>query len=387
MKKLIVLANTILIPNAVSGGDLVLPEMIKYLNNIEIHVIGNHLAQKLWLGYSHKIVFHAYYPSFIERFEPLVWGPLKYSVRTIQCLHILFSLAAKENHQLVIYSSSDFFPDVIPAILARFKFHHVRWIGRIYHIIEPPWRRKANFLPSIFSFLAQQLGLLLLKMKANRILVLRGAYTDAVRYGFKKDQIHPVDIGIDLQKMKMVQPVDKKFDAVTVGSLSISRGMKHVIPIWQKVTTKLPYAKLAVIGGGTLHDIDHFQMEIKEAGLQENIQYFGFLPEKKDVYAIMKACKLYLCPKNESGWNIGSIEAYALGIPTVSFAIEMFSSAITQGHIAVAVNDYAAFSEAIVGLLLNKKKRMKLGREAFAFASQLDIQIIAKQLKKELEHV
>ncbi len=386
--KIYVLANTLLFKSVISGGDIVLPQISKHWKGkYDIHVITGGLGKKTWQGLGAKAEFYLLRENFLEKSESLILAPLKYIIRTVQAIFIINRLLRKEEKEALLYTSSDLFPDTVPTFWAKKKFQNAFWLARIYHINEPPYKRRGNPFYNLFSYLAQRFGLLLIKKKADLIAPLMGTYQDLLDLGFPKEKIKVSNAGVNTETIRKVKSVKKEFDAVHVGALTFTKGVYDLLEIWRLIVEIKRDAQLAIIGGGSKALIEGYKKRIKDMGLSENIDYYGFVPKNEDVYAIIKASKIYLCPGHENGWSLPVAEAMTFGIPVVAYNLKMFGNAFKKGFIVVPVHDQKKFAEKVIELLEDEKKRKELAKEALIESKNFDWHNIAQDLSKYIDEL
>ncbi len=363
--KIYVLANTVLLESAISGGDIILPRVARnWDNGNEITVITDKIGQKLWQRNNVKTRFLLTDDYFLKKYQSLIYGPLKYFIRTIQAVKLLNYQLKKDEEVAIVYTSSDFFPDVIPAFLARKKYSNTKWLARVYHFIQRPRERQGNIFANIFSYFSQRFGLKLIKKSADRIVALTGAYDDLISFGISRKRIVESNAGVEIEKIARLKSTNNHYEAVSVGNLTPTRGANDLIDIWAMVVDKMPQAKLAIIGGGAPDFINRWKKNIKEKNLEKNIDYYGFLKENKAVYRLLKASKLYLHTAHEGGWSLPITEAMAAGTPAVSYQLPLMEKSFTKSTTTVPLYDQNLFAKKIINLLNNNNKRKKLAHLA-----------------------
>lgn len=388
MIKIYVLANTILNRQAISGGDTIFPQMYKYVNkNYEIHVIGNTLTKEVWDRFGAKAIFHLYSDTLMERFERIVFGPIKYLMRTVQATLVVWKELSSQKKRVLLYTSSDIFPDVIPAFLGKVFFHHARWIGRVYYVNASPLKRKGNFFHSLFSFLAQRSGFLLMKKSCDITLVLPASYKEVLQQGFSTEKIETISTGIDLPTIVSVQSSLKQYDAVYVGSMLVSRGAFELLQIWRKVIANKRHAQLAIVGGGERENVEEMKRQIVELGLKSAIRFIGFLPSQRDVFSVIKSSKLFLSPRLEGGWDMPTLEASALGVPAIAYDMDTSSIPLERGITVIPLYNQDAFAKTIVALLSQPEKRRALATLTRREVKKYSWQTITAQLEDKIKHL
>jgi glycosyltransferase involved in cell wall biosynthesis len=246
---------------------------------------------------------------------------LSYILRTV--LATIRLLATRVD---IIYSGSDFFPDVLPAWLYCKLYPHTIWVQCIFHIY-PNWQTRpgnkwvnliASKLQKFSLFLARQAnGIVNINYEVRRYLIERG---------FDVQQITVITPGIDIEMIESIQPVqcvEDHYDAVFLGRLNHSKGIFDLPDIWQRVIRSHPDARLAVIGGGDEKIRESLVHEFESAGVADNACLLGFI-ETEYMYAILKKAHVFIFPSYEEGFGIAIVEALACGLPVVAWNLPVY---------------------------------------------------------------
>lgn len=369
--------------NSISGGDNIFPKMFPYLTKkYEVHVIGNELTKSVWTLYKARAKFHLFDDIAFRSSRHLICGPLKYVLRTFQSTCILLSLIKKLDGKIIIYSSSDYFPDIVPAFIAKILYPQCLWVGRIYHLIPLPWKRQNPIFYSLLSSLSQRVSFFLLKVKGNKIFVLKNTFADIQKY-FPKRILHPTPIGTYHRKRKSKKIL---FEAVSIGTITQNRGVFDLLPIWQNVVKKLPTANLAIVGGGSSQNIQKLIHEIQRFHLEKNISSLGILSEER-LLSILASCKLHLSTRIEGGASLPAIEAAAFGIPTIAYKTQAFNGKGNLGHLLVQRGNSQAFAKSILSLLKENNQYQQFSHQAKQYASSSTWEKITKEFIQTINHL
>ncbi|PIU24105.1 hypothetical protein COT12_02820 [Candidatus Berkelbacteria bacterium CG08_land_8_20_14_0_20_39_8] len=244
----------------------------------------------------------------------------------------------KNHHYDYIYSSSDFFPDVLPAYQYKSDNPKTKWIACVFHIY-PNWRvRPGSKIRNIVGSKIQDFSLARIK-KADKIINVNYQVRDNLisKYQIPKDKIVINSCGIDLEYFRKIKAAKKRYQACFLARLMPSKGIFDLPEIWAKVVKKIPTAKLKIIGGGS----DEVKLKLKnqftKLGLSKNAEILGFLPNDK-AYKILKESNLFVFPSHEEGFGIVIAEAFACGLPVVAWNLpvyrEVFAGAVVEAKIA-----------------------------------------------------
>lgn len=274
---------------------------------------------------------------------------LAYVLRTI---HATFALFGKRTD--IVYSGSDFFPDVLPAFLYTRLRRNTRWIQCIFHIY-PDWRtRPGNKAINFAAALLQRFSLWLAR-HADGVVNINSEVREAlIARGFDARKIAIITPGIDLDYIAAIPPGNDQdaYDAVFLGRLNPSKGIFDLPPIWKKVTERLPQARLAIIGGGSEAITAKLTAEFEAHGLRGNLDLLGYVETEK-IYAILKRARIFVFPSHEEGFGIAIVEAMACGAPVVSWDLPVYNKLFGGAITTVPLGDQQAFAEALLALLRN----------------------------------
>lgn len=310
-------------------------------------------------------------PRWFDRLSLLI----SYVLRTLKTLG---SLRVRSID--IIYVGSDFFPDVIPATLYKALNPKAKWIQCIFHIY-PEWRtRPGSKVRNFVGFYLQRFSFLLAK-RADVVIILNSQIReDLIKMGFDRKRLFINPPGIDYWYLKDLRtlPDTATYDGTFLARLNPSKGIFDLIEIWGRVVQQLPAARLAVIGGGSAETTARLNAIIAESGLETKIDVLGFL-EKAKAFSIIKKSKVFLFPSHEEGFGIAVAEAMACGTPVVSWDLAVYSDVFGDYTIRVPDNDFSAFANAVVQLLLTETKTRSVARRAQDFVKEYDWDSIANK--------
>lgn len=229
----------------------------------------------------------------------------------------------------VVYSSSDFLPDVIPAVIHKLRGR--KWVAGFY--------LKA-FKDNPIHYHTQKIVKWLINKYADMVIV-----TNPTMYDVFPDKKRTwINGGIDLSKSK--QSSNKIYDAVFCGRIHPSKGIDEMIEIWKKVREKKKYATLAVIGDGDLGK-EYIKRKIP---LESGIHLFGYMEDQRfDIYSQSKMT-LYPTPPRYDHYSMAPVEAMSCGCPMLSFNIDTVNA---LNPVAFRADNINQFVDNILMLIEN----------------------------------
>lgn len=281
-----------------------------------------------------------------------------------------------------IYPTSDMVFDLIPAMLLKLFNRRVRFIGIIHHFIPRPMGRLGNFTVNFILFLLQRISFLVFKHFSNLVLTPsteEGAFLrkNLSKFGVVGEKVKEFKNGISLTEIgAALEPSKKEFEACFLGGFRPSKGIFDLVPIWRRVVSRLPTAKLLVIGGGIERYVSKLKDEIHRTGLSNNIILSGVLPQPK-LFASLKKCKVFISPSHEEGWGIVIGEALAAGLPVIAYNLPAYTQYGSNLE-KVPMGEIGLFSDRIISLLENEEKYNERKEKGIEFARGLGWEEAAK---------
>jgi glycosyltransferase involved in cell wall biosynthesis len=378
------IANNNISDQGLSGGDRIFIELARRWKNFAaLTIIGSDDALAVCRRENLKgVVYrstgpklglknvHTLKAAFLNFFKKL-WGGLSFVAREKK----QFQVGAP-----VIYSVSDFYPDLLPAFWIKRINPRACWIAGFYLFASPPWRKDTPYkgVACVRGFLywfSQRLSYFLVARYADvvfvtsapdqkkfvtrtrdfsRVIVVKGgvAVDDAVRY----------------QASGAVVPVpERRFDACFVGRFHVQKGVMQLLDIWREVLKKKPKARLAMVGDGPFEG--EARCYIQKHGISENVEMFGFLDGQKK-FEIFKQSRMILHPAIFDSGGMAAAEAMAWRLPGISFDLEALKTYYPRGMMKVPLGDNKAFADTVVRLLDDPVLYSTMANEAFDHATR-----------------
>lgn len=314
--------------------------------------------------------------NLFERFNIF----LNYLLRTIKA----FSCLQQKNID-IIYSGSDFFPDVVPSFLYKLLHQKTKWVQCVFHIY-PHWQeRPGNKIKNFIAQYLQKFSFLLIQKADLVININKKTKNHLAKTGINRDKIFINYPGIDFDYLKKIRPSfkTKKYQGSFLGRLTSSKGIFDLIKIWKLVTLKFPDYKLAIIGGGNPKIRRKLEEEINKAGLKNQINVLGFL-ENNDSFSIIKKSDFFIFPSHEEGFGIAIAEAMACGVPVIAWNLPIYNETFQRYIFKIKENDIKAMAEKIIYLSENELIRKDKIQKGIKFIQRYSWDYVAKRELKIL---
>jgi glycosyltransferase involved in cell wall biosynthesis len=162
-------------------------------------------------------------------------------------------------------------------------------------------------------------------------------------------------VGLDtgaISRLPDPEPSDKPFDAVFVGRHDPEKGIFDLIEIWNAVASRLPDARLVMIGSCNPNNRTRLESLIAKYGLGHNITMMGTVPDEEK-YGLIKRSKVCVFPSFVEEWGLVPQEALACGLPAVVYDLPVYAENIAgcEAVLRMPIGDTGAVADAVVGLL------------------------------------
>lgn len=151
----------------------------------------------------------------------------------------------------------------------------------------------------------------------------------------------------------------KKQDVIigTVGSLNLQKDTAALIKAMPRVMTKLPQAKLVLVGSGPLKH--RLQKLAHKLGISDRVIFTGAI---RNVAGITQLFTTFVLPSRSEAFGICILEAMKAGVPVIATRVGGIPEIITDNRngILVEAGDSKTLASSIIRLVNDKKLQQKL---------------------------
>ncbi len=297
---------------------------------------------------------------------------INYLARIIESVRVALFYKLPKEEEIICYSASDFWMDVLPCLVLRLRSKDVVWVASWYQTAPSPINgfsegsREHTYRFNAFLYWFMQLPMKPLVAHLADFIFINN---ESERKQFRQKNKLVVVLGaVDLDKADEYQrthkAVTKKYEAVFQGRFHPQKGVVELVSIWERVVQVFPKAKLAMIGDGGL--MGEVKSKIEEKGLEDNIDLFGVVLDGPKKYQIFSESKMVVHPAFYDSGGMAAAEAMAFGLPAVGFDLPAYKSYYPQGMVKVEIGNLDQFASTILDLIQNPDKRQKIGKLAQA---------------------
>jgi glycosyltransferase involved in cell wall biosynthesis len=202
--------------------------------------------------------------------------------------------------------------------------------------------------------------------------------------GVKRNKIRVVPDGVDLNQFKGKKDLGLKEKyskgkkiILYLGGINESKGLQHVVKAIKNLDVKF------LIFGVDRGYQEKLKKIVKELGLEKKVVFGGFVEEriKHKYYSIADIFVLF---SEWEGFGLSLIEAMASGKPSIVSDKGSLPFLVKNGENGLIVKypHVEELEEAINTLLIDNKKRVKIGKEARKFSKNFGWDFIVKKYEK-----
>ncbi len=177
--------------------------------------------------------------------------------------------------------------------------------------------REAGFGKSVSFLKALAFVVVLALLKRCDICITVSDFTARVlvKNGVAEERVFVSGNGVDVKYIDSFRVEGGgSYDGVFVGRISKEKGVFDLVAAWRRVVDIKNDARLLLIGSGP--DIYSVKRRVVELGLGQNVVVRGRCTDE-EMYASMKASKVFVFPSVFEGWGLAVAEALACGLPVV----------------------------------------------------------------------
>lgn len=223
----------------------------------------------------------------------------------------------------------------------------------------------------IANYIAKFYNVTMLKLllrEADIIIITQPNYCN-YSYHLKqyKDKIKVIPNGVDIERFKPLN-VEKEektlFFLSSLDEFHRYKGLDYLLEGLITIKKRIQDVKLIIGGEGKL--LNYYKQRVILMGLEDNVEFVGFIPDEKIVEYYNK-CDIFVLPSisaKQEGFGIVLQEAMACERPVVSTEIVGVAEDVRERNAGriVKPKDERALAEAIIEILEDKNLARKMGK-------------------------
>lgn len=205
--------------------------------------------------------------------------------------------------------------------------------------------------------------------KCSKIIALSEEWKDNLKQIIDESKITVIENYSILNNEAIDERQNKKneHNVLFLGFICKRKGCYDIPAIVEKVALEIPDVRFVLAGSG---DIDQIKATTPDK-IKKNIVYPGWV-RYKEKDKLLKKADLFFLPSYNEGMPMSILDAMGYGLPIVSTTVGGITKIVHDG-----VNGYACepgdkenMANAIIDLLINDKKRLRLGNASVNIVSK-----------------
>lgn len=227
----------------------------------------------------------------------------------------------------------------------------------------------AHYIAGIYN----STGLKLVLKRAEKIIITQPGYLHSSSHLMNyQHKIEVIPNGVDLDKFHPKNTYEDEFyhHENTIFFLSLLdefhkyKGLDYLLNAVKIVKNEISDIKLIVGGKGVL--LDHYKQITASMGLEENVEFMGFIPDE-DIAGYYSRASVFILPSVSSlqeGFGIVALEALACKTPVITTEIVGVAKDLekVKGGMVVPPKNTEKLAEAIIMILKDKKLQEMMGK-------------------------
>lgn len=254
------------------------------------------------------------------------------------------------------------------------KYVKEKVVALIHQLARKIWFLETPYPISILGYMLEPRYLRLYRYTPT-ITVSLSTAIDLKKLGFTK--IYLTTPGLDIEPLEEIPNKAKYPTVIFLGRLKKAKGCEHIIRAFKNVVTKIPNAKLWIVGEGPLYK--KLRKLVYDLKLSWVTRFFGRVPEKKKILLLKKAHVLVL-PSMREGWGLVVNEAYSQATPVVAYNVPGVRDSVRhlKTGILVPYGNISELSKALIKILSNRALWTLFAKNALNFAKKLNWDVTYK---------
>lgn len=174
------------------------------------------------------------------------------------------------------------------------------------------WHAYVGRVSGTIAWVIERLAMLM----PNVIVASSEHTTRRLKEAGSRKAIVTIPLGMPLQAITKTAPSAVKSDIIYVGRLLPHKNVHQLIEAVALLKAKQPDITCHIIGDGP--ERPRLVQLIADLGLEANVKLLGIIERHQDVYAHLKASRVFVSASVREGFGLVIVEANAAGLPVVT---------------------------------------------------------------------
>ena len=243
----------------------------------------------------------------------------------------------------------------------------------IHQLCREIWFYQMVFPLSLIGYLIEPIYLWLLRN--NRVITISNSTkSDLLKYGFKKDNIHIISEGIEIDPVDNLDTITKYTNPtiLSLGSIRAMKRTKDILQAYNLAKQSIPNLELVIAGDSNDPYGQEFLQEIQKSEYKKDIQYLGKVSKQKKI-ELMQQSHIILVTSVKEGWGLIVTEANSQGTPAIVYDVDGLRDSVihNQTGIVCTTNTPNNLAQNIAKLFSDKALYAKLRQEGHKFSQTI----------------
>jgi glycosyltransferase involved in cell wall biosynthesis len=156
-----------------------------------------------------------------------------------------------------------------------------------------------------------------------------------------------------------------------IGRMHPVKGHRGMVEMLPSIVRSCPSAVLLLVGDGP--ERAACEALVAQLGMNGHVRFLG---QRSDIPELLAATDLVVMPSQSEGLGLAAIEALAAGKPVVAYAVSGLREVVSDNRdgTLVPAGDQAAFAQAVVTLLQDRRLLESYGQYATGAAERFSVE-------------
>lgn len=201
-----------------------------------------------------------------------------------------------------------------------------------YHqLAREIWFYETSFPLSIIGYLLEPIYTWVQSLfKNNVITVSNSSKKDLMKYGFKKDLIHIITQGTNIESPANCAVRNAHNPILHLGSLRSMKRPVHALRAFAQCAVRSSQLTMIIAGSGPKKEVKKLKEFVKKNKLENKVEFMGKVDEVTKLDLFENAFVL-IVPSLKEGWGLVVTEAAKFGTPSIVYDVDGLRDSVIDG--------------------------------------------------------